>query len=218
MPARVLVRLMAQLTFGWDTVIGLGMYVLLSFLFQEPLNLWFLVWAVFCAYLPDLDFTYFIFQPKEVRKWGHWRLGFHHPTLFLPFVVVLAWQMSSWLFPMHELYLTTLAVVCVFGHFVHDSTKMGLHWFSPFTRDGGVSMSPLRWTSIQVTSRGLHILSQDEVEQKYAEIARMSLAGDVGSEVETRIEAVTTAQVACFTACIIGLIVLTVRIGYVPLW
>jgi hypothetical protein len=199
---------MAQLAFGWDTIVGLGTYVLFSFLFNEPANVWFLVWAGFCAYLPDLDLVYFIFQSKEVRKWGHWRYGFHHPLFFIPIVGVATWFGSTHWFPAHAHFLTSVAVTCVFGHFVHDSTGVGLHWFSPITRDWKISFNPLRWMNIRVTPHGLHILSQAEVEKRYAETARKSQDGGAKDEIETRIEKVTRAQLISITGCLVGLVLL----------
>lgn len=205
MSKKTLLRLLAQLTFGWDTVIGLGAYVVLSFLFGEGFNIWFLFVAGFCAYLPDLDFTYFVFQSKEVRKWGHWRYGFHHPILFLPVVGMGTWLGSSYFAPDHAHFLTTLAVVCVFGHFVHDSTKVGLHWFSPITRDWRISWNALEWLNVKVTRHGFYVLSQKEVAARYAETARKSKVGGAANEVATRIEAITMMQLVWFSVCLLGL-------------
>ena len=60
--SRIILRILAQLTFGWDTVMALGIYVILSFALQELFNPWFLAWSIFFAYAPDLDFIYFVFQ------------------------------------------------------------------------------------------------------------------------------------------------------------
>lgn len=204
-------RLLAQLTFGIDTIVGLGLYVVLSFLFGEGFNIWFLLFAGFCAYLPDLDFTYFVFQSKEVRKWGHWRYGFHHPILFLPLVGMGTWFGSLYFVPDHASFLTTLAIVCVFGHFVHDSTKVGLHWFSPITRDWQISWNALEWLNVKVTRNGLHVLSREEVAVRYADTARKSLGGGKSNEVATRIESVTRAQLVWFTISLIGLLTLFLK-------
>jgi LexA-binding, inner membrane-associated putative hydrolase len=205
---KTLLRLLAQLTFGIDTIVGLGSYVVLSFLFGEEYNVWFLLFAGFCSYLPDLDFTYFVFQSKKVRKWGHWRYGFHHTILFLPLIGMGTLIGSLYFVPDHSYFLTTLAIVCVFGHFVHDSTKTGLHWFSPITRDWRISFNALRWLNVKVTRHGLHILSHEEVVARYADTARKSLSGGKSNEVDTRIESVTKAQLVCFTILIIGLVTL----------
>jgi hypothetical protein len=203
---KTLLRLIAQLIFGWDTIIGLGTYMFLSMLFQEPMNLFMLAWALFCAYLPDLDLTYFVFQSKEIRKWGHWRYGFHHPLIFLPVVTMGTWYISSYCFPAEATFLTVMTFVCVLGHFVHDSTNVGLHWFSPITREGRISFDPHRWLNIRINTQGVHLLSQEEVERRYTETARKSMG--VESEIETRVETVTRVQVIWFTGCVIGIIAL----------
>lgn len=208
MSQKTLLRLLAQLTFSIDTIIGLGSYVVLSFLFGKECDIWFLFFAGFCAYLPDLDFTYFVFQSKEVREWGHWRYGFHHPILFLPLVGMGTWLGSSYFVPDHVYFLTTLAVICVLGHFVHDSTKVGLHWFSPITRDWRISFNALEWLNVKVTPQGLHILSYEEVVARYADTARKSQGGGKSNEIDTRIESVTKAQLVWFMISLIGFVTL----------
>ncbi len=208
MKIKTIKRLLAQLVFGVDTIIGLGSYVVLSLLFGQEFNIWFLLFAWFCAYLPDLDLTYFVFQSKEVRKWGHWRCGFHHPILFLPMVGLGTWLGSSYFVPDHAHLLTILAIVCVFGHFVHDSTKVGLHWFSPITRDWRISWNALEWLNVKVTIEGFHILSREETVARYVDTAQKSLGGGKSNEIDTRIESVTKAQLVWCTISLIGLMIL----------
>lgn len=208
MKTKAIKHLLAQLTFGIDTIVGIGSYVVLSFVFGQEFNLWYLFFAGFCAYLPDLDFIYFAFQSKEVRKWGHWRYGFHHPILFLPLVGVSTWLVSAHNMPQDAPFLTVLAVICVFGHFVHDSSKIGLHWFSPITRDWRISFNPLEWLNVKVTQHGLHFMTREEVAARYADTERKSESGGIENEVTSRIETVTSMQLAGFAACVLGLIVL----------
>lgn len=219
MKLKNLAGLATQLAFGVDTLVGLSAYMLLSFLFHEPANIWFLMWAGFCAYLPDFDLVIFIWLSKEQKKWGHWRLGFHHPILFIPLVGISAWWISSWLFPTHELFLTTLALVCVIGHLVHDSTgEAGLHWFSTLKKDwwrGGnpfswFTMNPLLWTFIQITKEGARIVPQHEVVARYKRTARIATEG---KDIEARLEKVTRINIVCFCVCLIGLGALALTVG-----
>jgi hypothetical protein len=206
--SKIILRILAQLTFGWDTVIAFGVYVIMSFAFQETFNLWFLAWSIFFAYAPDLDFIYFVFQSKDIKKWGHWRLGFHHPLFFIPLFGILGWVISNIHYPGHEFYLTTLAIFCVFGHYIHDSTRDGLHWFSPITRDWKISFNALEWLNVRVTYNSLHILSREEVETRYKHTAQKSLSGGTINEIATRIEPVTKAQLIGSMFALIGLMIL----------
>lgn len=221
MKLKTLVGLATQLAFGVDTLVGLGTYVILSFVFHEPANIWFLIWAGFCAYLPDFDLFIFLFLSKDQKKWGHWRLGFHHPIFLLPLTGISAWWMSSWLFPSHELFLTILTLVCVLGHFVHDSTgEAGIHWFSPF-KDGWLrnwnpftwfTMNPLRWMFIQITRNGPRIVPQREVVERYERTARIA---ETGNDIEARLEKVRWINIVCFIACVVGLVAQTLAFGFV---
>lgn len=208
MSKATIIRFTQQIAFGWDTITGISVYVIVSFIFKEPFYIWFFLWSGLCAYLPDADFTYFMLQSKDVKKWGHWRLGFHHPILFTPIVGTATWFISEYHFPDHAAFLTTLAVIGILGHFVHDSAKTGLHWFSPITKDWKISFDALRWLNIKITSQGLHILSQNEVIRRYQETAEKSAAGGVGNEFKSRIEPVTTAQVFSLAISFSGLILL----------
>jgi hypothetical protein len=218
---KTLVGLATQLAFGVDTLIGLGTYVILSFVFQEPLNVWFLIWAGFYAYLPDFDLAIYKCLSRENKKWGHWRIGFHHPILFLPLSGVVTWGVSAWMFPSHELFLTTLSLTCVFGHFVHDSMgEAGLHWFSPFKKGWWrrwnpltwVTMNPLEWAFLQVTKVGIRIVPQSEVVVRYERTARIA---EAGNDIEARLEKVKIAHIACFIACVVGLVAQTLAFGFV---
>lgn len=207
MSKQAVLRLLAQLTFGTDTLIGLGTYVILSFLFWEKANLWFLLLAGFFAYLPDLDLTWFVFQSKEVRRLGHWRLGLHHPMILLPVSVGIVWWLSS---P----YLVAIAFVCIFGHFVHDGWQNGMHWVSPFTRGGKISFEASRWARWRISHKGIELLSQKEVEDIYAQISRKSAMGGSGKEIATRVEAVSALHVCLWLLFVSGLAALAVCIGY----
>ncbi len=215
MDGQALKRLISQLTFGVDTIVGLGTYVLFSLIFHEPVNIWVLAFAGFCAYLPDLDFIYFMMQSKETRKWGHWRLGFHHPLVLLPVVGVSIWYLSGRWFPEMQLYLTCIAVTSITGHFLHDSTsEMGLHWFSPLNFNGGVSLNPLRWAHYRLSENGFTRVPHVELEQVYRELACASESCSTGDEIAMRIEEVTTTQYAWFGLCVIGFAALLLSNGY----
>lgn len=200
-------RLIAQLVFGVDTTIALGTYLVLSLLFGLEFSWTYLLLALAFVYLPDADFLWFMLLPKRLRRWGHWWFGLHHPLLFLPLVGLVTWFISASLLPpLEATFLTTLALVCVLGHFIHDSTNPGLHWFSPISRDWRVSFDPLRWLHIRTTRHGLHVLSPAEVTERYANTRRQSEGSGLHNEVATRLEPVTKAQLATFTLTLVGLL------------
>jgi len=204
-------NLLAQLVFGVDTLIGLGAYILMSFAFEKDFSIWFLLLSGIFAYLPDFDLLIFFLLSKEQRRWGHWRLGFHHPMFFVPLSVLIVFFLSWKWAPDSAVYLTVLAFMGIMGHFIHDSTKDGLHWFSPITRDGGWSFDPLRWARIKISYRdGIEIVPQREVAKIYERIAQKAVGeGEVGS----RLEKVTWVHVYTFMLCItcLGVMVVTAR-------
>lgn len=213
---RFIARALGQLAFGWDTITAFAVYALGSIIMGWPTNPVILVWCGFWAYAPDLDFSYFLLQSPEKRKWGHWRLGFHHPMLVLPLFVMLAYTVANLLWPGYAMSLTAMACACMFLHFVHDSTKMGLHWMSPVTVDGSISFKDARrWSHWIITPSGVRRWTQEEVDAEYARIANESERDGTSGEVANRLESVTELQVAAWLVCLVGILVNTIFHWYV---
>ena len=212
-----LIQLIRQLVFGVDTLIGLGCYIVFSFAFQQPLNLWCLLFAGFFAYAPDFDILYFKFQSYEKRKWGHWRLGFHHPILALPTVFLLVWLGTEWFFHAYRTYLMCMALMGVFLHFVHDmQCTLGFHWFSPFTVDGRVSFKdPRDWAHCQFLMYGslFRRVPESELAHEYDREARMAREGGT-EEITGRLDSFASAQYVAFVVCLLAMGLLVFLNGY----
>lgn len=216
---KIALRLFWQLLVGIDTLIGLCAYVVVSSAFGEGFDPWFLAAALAFAYLPDFDLAIFFFLlPKRLRRWGHWRLGFHHPLFFLPISVVGVYVLSRVIVPEQAVYLAVLAAVGVVGHFVHDSTKDGMHWFSPISRTGELTLDARRWLRIKFSlNDGIAIVPQKNVEAIYQRIAEASADAGVVQEIGSRLEVISSFQFLVFVACCIY-IVLMMFDAYLPLW
>lgn len=128
--------LFLQLLFGIDTTNGIATCAVLGLLFwvHEPLFTAFayLLFAGFWAYFPDFDL--FIYYPMR-KRWGltdHWVVG-HYPLFVIPGAGLITFFGATWLHLDHTSFLTTLSLVCVTGHFLHDSIEeTGLPWLAPF--------------------------------------------------------------------------------------
>lgn len=209
--------LIRQLMFGWDTITGLGTFIVLSFVFDVPANLWVLVFAGVCAYLPDFDFIAFLLLRKRLNlTTGHWVFG-HYPTIVLPLVVMGTWLTTSVVWPGHVAFLTILATSCTVGHFIHDSTKRGgFHLLAPFTADGRISFTlrdPMIWTHYRIGWQGVRVESREDTASIYT-LTETLAQQDGNGEVTGRVEPVTRNQVVSLGVCIAGFGWLLVRNGY----
>lgn len=185
-------ELVLQLFFGIDTTNGIATCAILGLLFwvHGPLFVAFayLLFAGFWAYAPDLDLL--IYYPMRER-WGltdHWIIG-HYPLFVIPGAGLITFFGATWLHLDHVAFLTTLAVVCVTGHFLHDSTEeIGLPWLAPFN-----------WTHLSLKGGRPHLVERAIFKRYVAE----QLAHVEGKELVDRLEEwgepVTRTQVIAWT-------------------
>lgn len=126
-----------------DVSLGISIYIIISALFGEKPNLIILCITLFAAHFPDLDILPWLILRKRLdpfmkrltngMSWGHWPYG-HHPIFVTLVSTASSWIGSSIYLPGQELYLTTLFMLCVASHFIHDASQLqGLHLFSPLS-------------------------------------------------------------------------------------
>jgi LexA-binding, inner membrane-associated putative hydrolase len=210
--------LFLQLCCGWDTITGLGAFVLLSLAFDEPAIFWVLMVGGFCAYLPDLDFIPYLLLRKRLHLVGHWVLG-HYPPIVLPLVAASAWVATLVMWPGHAVFIVLLATICTAGHFVHDSgaKRGGFHLLAPFTPDWRIRFTlhkPEIWAHYRIHCWGIKLQSSEDVQSIYDANRARSQAGGSAREVIGRVELVTRTQFVVFGICIAGLALLIARNGY----
>lgn len=136
-----------------DIQLGLVWAVLTALMFGEPLTWEWVALGVCFALLPDLDFWVELVRRGTVggKELGAHRTLLHNPLVFLPAVAgCFVWGGPA---------LGTLAVLGIYGHFVHDSIGMGygVRWLWPFSgnfsklfsdREGGIhyDLAHAQWT------------------------------------------------------------------------
>lgn len=110
--------------------IGLGFLiaVFVSWLFSVDPTVWFILFCVVAALLPDGDFMVEFFKHGSVggKVIREHRELFHFPISYIP-VIVLVFLFAH---PMWALALT----LGILAHFIHDSIGIGwgIKWFWPF--------------------------------------------------------------------------------------
>lgn len=211
----VLKAVALQLMFGWDTITGLGAFALLSLAFDEPANVYVLLFAGFCAYLPDIDMIPFMLLRKRLGiLTGHW-VFFHHPPIVLPVVLCASLLGAPVFYPGHTAFITTLALVCVVGHFIHDASAKpgGFHLLSPFTRDRKIQFTlrqPWIWKHYRIGLWGIREESREDMMGIYEGTAWLA---STGNELGGRTEVVTKAQLGSFGACVVSVLSLIMLNG-----
>lgn len=110
-----------------DLALGILSYTAISWLFHKQFNAFAFMLTVCFAFFPDIiDIPLFIVLRKKLNLVSHHIL--HFPMWVLPATGCMVFFLTrSW-------YVTSLAVVATFLHFVHDSTNLvGIKWTScPF--------------------------------------------------------------------------------------
>ena len=145
-------KVLKQLVFGVDTIIGLWVYMVLGIAFWMPPSLICLALAIFFAYLPDLDLIPFFLLKKRLRLVSHWAVG-HYPLWVTAISTLAVYLVASRVVPGSVLFLCTLCVTCIVSHFFHDSVQPhGIAWLGPwpstrFVFRGGrlVAADPEKW-------------------------------------------------------------------------
>ena len=132
-----------------DAGIGLIVSAIMLEWFQAPHTIWFIIWTVVWAYLPDLDGAFhFIKTGKAVADLENGRdhrEGLHYPLMWSIFFVILFYLfgVNVWLIS---------ALVAIMLHFLHDMIGIGwgIQLFAPIDW-GSYKFFSKKWVSADVS-------------------------------------------------------------------
>lgn len=110
-----------------DFASGLLVYVVVSWLFHEPLQMIWTSFAVFCSILPDLDIPPYLVWRKRMGWVSHHLI--HFPLVFMAIGLGICWFSG---------YAGALFLGGALAHFLHDTatTPHGIRWLWPFSQAG----------------------------------------------------------------------------------
>ena len=129
---KALFKLLARIFFGLDMAFGMFWYVFLSLCFGGGPSWLILLFSVFCAISPDVDFLPWKILRKRFKIQSHQNL-FHHPILFVPGMIGIGYVFAS-VFTLNKELVSVIVFGDVIFHFLHDSYfYAGMHWGWPFS-------------------------------------------------------------------------------------
>lgn len=189
-------RLFLQLIFGIDTTNGILTCAILGLLFwiREPflVDIAYLSFAGFWAYAPDLDLAVYYPLRERLGLTDHWIIG-HYPLFVIPGAGLVTFFGATWLHLDHVPYLTTLSLVCVTGHFLHDSMEeVGLPWLAPFN-----------WTHFSLRGGKLRLVKRAEFKHFVAKQLEAVEEGTLIDRLAAFSEPVTQAQVIAWISAVL---------------
>ncbi|HEY4493687.1 MAG TPA: metal-dependent hydrolase [Candidatus Paceibacterota bacterium] len=133
-------RALAKGLAGFDTSLGLILYVAISIVFGEEFSPRYLGLALIASHLPDFDFIPFLLLRKRYGWFSHWPIGrawywsLHNPPVTLTVVGLATYVIAQVLETEHSLYVLCLVASGIALHFLLDSTEeQGFALLSPLT-------------------------------------------------------------------------------------
>lgn len=158
-------KAIAKILIGVDMSTGILIYTILSLVFGIDFDLFVLIFAIWCAFLPDSDMVPYLLLRKKYGLVSH-HIFFHHPPLFILFAGIISCFFAQW-YGISGWYAVSIATCGSILHFIHDSCSpngVGAHLFSPFS-----------WKRYSF-ARGIipHYVSDKFVREYYEELGMMS--------------------------------------------
>lgn len=170
---------------------GIGLIVFWVFgVITKDVSITNLLFCVFMAHAPDADMLLYMVPPirRTLSLPSHRVIG-HHPVLIIPFFVILGMWVTT-MFPIEKWVLQ--GIILLVTHFIHDMTnRSGLHLLSPFD-----------WTRWRLSSRGIHVVTEEELDEEFGDGTKYGQGGV--SEFENRTEPLSITGVALVLTGITG--------------
>lgn len=146
--SKIALRLFA--TEAVDGTLQVVLYILISLMFGEEFWMSSLAVALFCAFLPDYDYPFYLAMIKAGYTIRSHRFLFHHPFLLLPLVALGTLALGG-------AYEMVLGVGATSLHFVLDTrAPHGFHWWSPFN-----------WRHYTLNRHGISRVPEEKVHAYY---------------------------------------------------
>jgi hypothetical protein len=102
----------------FDIGVGILASIFTSYFLEINISIWFVLFSVTCAVLPDADFLYF-YPKRHDTKYDHLHRDLiHYPLLYLPIGSIIVWIIFG------KIWAVAFFIASFF-HFLHDSIGIG---------------------------------------------------------------------------------------------